>query len=79
MWKHAKRLSLLGPEALSEARNPIREGGVSLINSADIREAAYVRCQALILVRVAAASAGEELTALLQRLSDRPMMAGLAT
>lgn len=74
-----KRLSLLGLEALSEARLPIREGGVSLINSADIREAAYVGCQALVLGRVAAVSAREELTTLFQRPSDRPMMAGLTT
>lgn len=46
--------------------------GVGRISSADIRGAAYIGCQALVVGRVAAASAGEELIALLQRLPDRP-------
>lgn len=36
-------------------------------------------CQALVLGRVVAASAREGLTALLQRLPNRPMTAGLVT
>lgn len=56
-----KRQTLVGPEALSQARPIIREGGGGGLISADIRGAAYVGCQALVLGRVVVASALEEL------------------
>lgn len=53
--------TLLGSEALSQARLPMYNGGLSLISSSDIMGGGvYVGCQALVLGRKMAKSAGEE-------------------
>lgn len=70
---------LLGSEPLSQNHFSMFEGGLGLISSAAIRGAAYVGCQALVLSKVAKASAREDMTALFRRLLDRPMTAGLVT
>lgn len=71
--------TLLGPEGLSQVRLPIHEGGFGLTSSANIRRAAYVGCQTLVLARVVTASAIDELAAFLRRLPNRSTMAGLVT
>lgn len=65
--------------AIARPASPSEGGGGVLIGSTHIRVAAYVGGQALVLGGVVAASAGEESTALLQRLPDRQRTAGLIT
>ena len=67
----------LGHEALRQALLPIREGGLVLTSSDAIKGAAYIGCQALVLGRVVAASARENLPALLKCLPERPMASAL--
>lgn len=73
MRKLASGKKLLGPETLSEGR------GGGLKSSSDTMGAAYAGLQALVLGKVVAASAREELIVFLQRMPDRTMTAGLIT
>ena len=63
----------LGHDALRQAHLPIRVGGLGLTSSISIKGAAYIGCHALVLGRVVAASARENLPSLLERLPERPM------
>lgn len=81
-----KRSPLLGPDAQSQARLPIHEGGVLGGWPQNQRRfqgcgLLYVGLQILTVAmgRVMAASAREELAALLERRPDPPMTAGLVT
>lgn len=74
-----KRHTMLGPEALSQVRLPTCEGAFGLTSSAHISGATSAGAKPLGLVRVAAASTREALTALIQRLPDQPTTAGLVT
>ena len=67
----------LGDVPLRQAHLPIREGGLGLTSSDAIKGAAYIGCHALVLGRVAAASAREDLPSLLERLPERPMASAL--
>ena len=62
-------------EALRQAHRPIREGGLGLTSSSSIKRAAYyIGCHALVLERVVAASARGNLSFLLEKLPERPMV-----
>ena len=67
----------LGHEALRQAHLPIREGGLGLTSSSSMKCVAYIGCYALVLERVVAASAQENLPPLLERLPERPMESAL--
>ena len=67
----------LGHEALRQAHLPIREGGLGLTSSSSIKGTAYIGCHALVLGRVIAASARENLPSLLERLPELPMTSAL--
>ena len=67
----------LGHDALRQAHLPIREGGLGLTSSSSIKGAAYIGCHALVLGRVVAASARDNLPSLLERLPERPMASAL--
>ena len=67
----------LAHDALRQAHLPIREGGLGLTSSSSIKGAAYIGCHALVLVRVVAASARENLSSLLERLPELPMTSAL--
>ena len=67
----------LAHDALRQAHLPILEGGLGLTSSSSIKGAAYIGCHALVLVRVVAASARENLPSLLERLPERPMTSAL--
>ena len=62
---------------LRQAHLPIREGVLGLTSSISIKGAAYIGCHALVLGRVAAASARGNLPSLLERLPERPMASAL--
>ena len=67
----------LAHDALRQAHLPILEGGLGLTSSSSIKGAAYIGCHALVLVRVVAASARENLSSLLERLPERLMTSAL--
>ena len=67
----------LGYDALRQAHLQIREGGLELTGSSSIKGAEYIGCHALVLGRVAAASARGNLPSLLKRLPERPMASAL--
>ena len=67
----------LGHEALRQAHLPIREGDLGLTSSISIKGAACIGCHALVLWRIVAVSARENLPPLLERLPERPMASAL--
>ena len=64
-------------DALRQAHLPIREGGLGLTSSSSIKGAAYIGCHTLVLGRVVAASARENLPSLLEQLPEQPMASAL--
>lgn len=61
-------------EALQNVYVPIRENGLGLSSNNDIKGASYIGCLTLVLRRVAAVSARENLPSLLQQPSKRSMV-----
>ena len=60
----------LGHEALRQVHLPIQEVGLGLTSRSSIKGTAYIDCHALILERVVAVSALENLPSLLERLPE---------
>ena len=67
----------LGHEALRQTHLPIREDGLGLTSCSSMKGASYIGCHALVLGRVVAAFARENLSFIRERLPERPMASAL--
>ena len=63
----------LGHKALRHVHLPTYEAGLGITSSDSVKGVAYIGCHVLLLERVVAASARENLSSLLERLRERPM------
>ena len=69
---HTPAQQALTPDAIRQARLPVREGGLGLPSAAEVSGPAFIGCQALVLARAMAANNRRGLDSALKDLASTP-------